>query len=157
MASTRNTAESLRVVTIPPAGTPSADIEHLADGSSEHTMDPLAALDEEMAEVADSVADVLEAVRRLRRLRGLRRAMEEVSYATADGSASPQELLQETAVLTDLSETIGADEIRLAQRIADAESEVTSRAHAKHDAVDRLRYLHALRTALIRRQNAGIL
>jgi hypothetical protein len=153
MVSTRNTAESLRVVTIPPAGPPSADIEHLADASSEHTMDPLAALDEEIAEVAESVTDVLEAVRRLRRLRGLRRAMEEVSHGAADGSASTQELLQETAVLTDLRETIGTDEIRLAQRMAEAESEVAARSHSKHDAVDRLRYLHTLRAALIRRQN----
>ena len=126
------------------------DVEHLNDASSEHTMAPAEALDEEIDETAALVSDVLDAVHRLRRLRGLRRAMEEAAVADANGSASAQEVLQQTAVLTDLRSQIGDDVLELNRRISETETDLAALVAAKQGLVDRLRYLHTLRVAVTR-------
>jgi hypothetical protein len=125
-----------------------ADLEYLTDPSVAHTMDPIEALDEEIAEAALGIGDVVDAARRLRRLRGLRRAHEEADHLSADDPANPQEVLQLTALRSELRDQLDSDALRLSERIAVAEAELASRIDARRDAVDRLRYLHLLRTSL---------
>jgi len=151
MLAMRNDADRDETTTAVARFDRAGDLEHLNDASSEHTMAPVDALDEEIAETSAVVSDVLDAVHRLRRLRGLRRATEEATAAAADGSTSPQELLQQTAVLTELRSQIGDDVLELSRRIAEAETELAALVAAKQGPVDRLRYLHTLRGAVTRR------
>ena len=125
-----------------------ADLMHLADASSEHTMETLPALDEEISRIAADVQDVLAAVHRVRQLRGLRRAEEEGQGLEPHGSDSPQEVLQQAALLKELAAQLGAKRSDVDAAIADAEEDVHSAIQKNREAVDRLRYLQALRSAI---------
>jgi len=125
-----------------------ADVAHLTDPSSEHTMEALPALDEEIARASTAVQEVLAAVHRLRQLRGLRRAVEEGLSLQPHGSDTPQEVLQHAALLKELGATLGTKPPKPDDDIAAAESELSSAIERNQQAVDRLRYLQALRSAI---------
>ena len=145
-----------RAASVPRRRTESdADLMHLTDPSSEHTMEALPALDEEIARVATDVHDVLTAVHRLRQLRGLRRAIEEGHGLAPHGSDSPQEVLQQAALLKELGAQIGTEESNVDADIAAAEADLYSAIQRNREAVDRLQYLQALRSALARSSDEG--